>query len=139
MASRPGRPIIVRTHQKTKGFAMNNERRLRKRVNLSVYLAAIDANLHNPLGNLIDLSPAGFLLLTEHPLDQSDTLSVNIQLPSPIEETHTINVIAQIIRTKPSIKPQFYEIAFEITYASSQTKRIIEALQQQYYLHLPNQ
>ncbi|HEY6528400.1 MAG TPA: PilZ domain-containing protein [Cellvibrionaceae bacterium] len=118
---------------------MNDERRLRKRVNLSVYLAATDATSQDTIGNLIDISAAGFLLLTERTLNQQGTLSINIQLPEPIETLSVINVIAQIIRSKSSHKPKFYETAFEITYASSQTKRIIEILQDQWHLHLPNQ
>ncbi|RYZ86239.1 MAG: PilZ domain-containing protein [Moraxellaceae bacterium] len=118
---------------------MTSERRLRKRVNLSVYLAATNATTYDVLGHLIDISPAGFLLLTERTLDQQGTLSINIQLPEPLENLNIINVIAQIIRSKPSPKPNFYETAFEITYASSQTKRIIEILQDQWHLQLPNQ
>jgi hypothetical protein len=100
-------------------------------------MVATDAAMNNPLGNLIDISAAGFLLLTDHVPNQEGTLSINIKLPEPIENIEFINCIAQIIRSKPSVKPKFYEVAFEITYASSQAKRIIETLQQQWHLHLP--
>jgi PilZ domain len=117
---------------------MSDERRLRKRVNLSVYLAATDAAIDKPMGNLIDLSAAGFLLLTDQDISQTGDVSINIQLPNPIENVSFINVIAKFIRSKPSAKPLYHECAFEITYATSQTKRIIEELQQHWHLHFPN-
>jgi hypothetical protein len=117
---------------------MNDERRLRKRVNLSVYLAATDTSLNHSLGHLIDISAAGFLLLTDQVINNAQALSINIKLPETIEGLDIINCIAQVIRSKPSPNPQFFEVAFEITYASSQAKRIIEVLQQQWHLHLPN-
>lgn len=118
---------------------MSDERRLRKRVNLSVYLAVSDALMDSPLGNLIDLNAAGFLIISDKDIAQSGELSINIKLPEPIEDLVYINVIAKLIRSKPSSNPIYNESAFEITYASSQTKRIIEVLQQHWHLHFPNQ
>jgi hypothetical protein len=118
---------------------MSDERRLRKRVNLSVYLAVTDALMDKPLGNLIDLSAAGFLILSEKTIAHPGELSINIKLPEPIENLSHINVIAKFIRSKPSSKPNYHESAFEIIYASSQTKRIIEALQQHWHIHFPDQ
>lgn len=133
---------------------MSRERRLRKRVTLSVYLPATDTHINAPLGHIIDINAGGFLLLSEQPLAPSCSYSVNIQLPSGFntsvlgdeqpgdttaDNNPVINVIAQVVRSQPSVKPHFYESAFEISYASVHTKRIIERLQQHYHLHMPQQ
>jgi hypothetical protein len=116
---------------------MSNNRRLRKRVNLSVYLSALNAADGTELGHLLDISAAGFLVLTDRELLPQEDMSVNITLPEPIETRTTINVLAKFIRCKDSKRKKFYEAAFEIIYASSDTKRIIETIQQRWELKLP--
>lgn len=116
---------------------MSNERRLRKRVTLSVYLTAIDTQPNVPLGHIVEINAGGFLLLGEHSLTQLQQYSLNIQLPKTLQKPAMINLIAKVVRTTPSAKAGFYESAFEISYASLETKRIIEQLQRDYHLNMP--
>lgn len=116
---------------------MTNERRLRKRVTLSVNLPALDTQLNAPLGHIIEINAGGFLLLSEQALAESSQHSLNVQLPKTLQEPSIINLIAKVVRTRPSVKAGFYESAFEINYASIDTKRIIEQLQQDYHLNMP--
>jgi hypothetical protein len=117
---------------------MPNERRLRKRVNLSVYLAAVDAANLQLLGRIVDINAAGFLLLTEEKLDLGHEYSVNITLPEAIQEKSLVNCIAIVRRVTDSANPSFFEIGFDISYASSETKTIIEKIQEKWHLNFPN-
>jgi hypothetical protein len=116
---------------------VSEERRFRKRVNLSVYLAATNTASGELMGRIIDLNPAGFLLLTDNEYSPDDTYSINISLPEPVHELLLINCIAVACRHKSSANPAFNEVGFEITFASSETKKIIEEIQQRWHLNFP--
>jgi len=116
---------------------LSQNRRSRKRVNLSFYLIAKDAATSEALGNIVDITPAGFLLLSAKELVPQANISVNIDLPEPVDDCQLINCICEIKRCRKSANPDFYEVGFDITYASSQTKLIIEHIQQKWELRLP--
>ncbi len=117
---------------------MSEERRLRKRVNLTVYLAATNATNNTPMGRIIDINSAGFLLLTESDFTPGSEYSINISLPDAINGQSLINCIANSCRITPSTNPSFNEVGFDIVYASLETKKIIEIMQEKWRLNFPD-
>ncbi len=115
---------------------MSHNRRSRKRVNLCFYLVAKNATTSDAIGNIVDITPAGFLLLSAKELTPLTNISVNIELPEPVDDCSLINCICEIKHCRKSANPDFYEVGFSITYASSQTKLIIEHIQQRWELRL---
>ncbi len=115
---------------------LSQNRRSRKRVNLFFYLIAKDAATSCTIGNIVEITPAGFLLLSASELLPQTNMSINIELPEPIDECKLINCICEIKHCRRSANPDFYEVGFDITYASSQTKLIIERIQQKLGLRL---
>ena len=117
---------------------MSDERRLRKRVHLSVYLAADNTSTGKPMGNLVDINPAGFLLLTADNYTTGEEFSVNIHLPETIDEQAVINCKATAVRSRKSANPDFNEVAFEVIYMSSESKKIVEEIQAKWHLNFPD-
>jgi hypothetical protein len=116
---------------------VTQERRLRKRINLSVYLAAADAATGVALGKIIDINAAGFLLLTDASISLAQKYSLTIALPEPINQQKTINCNAVACRISPSANPSFSEVGFDIIYATTAHKAIIELLQEKWRLNFP--
>jgi hypothetical protein len=113
------------------------ERRLRKRVNLTIYLAATNAADNTPMGRIVDINSAGFLLLTESNFTLGTEYSINILLPEAINGLSLINCIANFCRISQSANPRFTEMGFDIIYASLETKKIIEIIQEKWKLNFP--
>jgi hypothetical protein len=116
---------------------MADERRLRKRVNLSVYLAADNTLTGESMGKLVEINPSGFLLLTNSTYAAGMEYSVNLQLPEILDGIERVNCKARVIRAKKSANHDFNEVAFEIMYMSSAAKKIIEQVQEKWVLHFP--
>lgn len=116
---------------------MSEERRLRKRVNLTVYLAATNATNDTLLGRIIDINPSGFLLLTESDFSLGTEYSINISLPEEIDGKNIINCIAATCRISKGANPSFNEVGFDIIYASLETKKIVELIQEKWKLNFP--
>lgn len=116
---------------------MPEERRLRKRVNLTVYLAATNATNDTLMGRIIDINPSGFLLLTESDFALGTEYSINISLPEDINGQSLINCIAVSCRIIPCANPSFNEVGFDIIYASLETKKNIELMQEKWKLNFP--
>ena len=116
---------------------MSQERRLRKRVNLTVYLAATNATNDTLMGRIIDINAAGFLLLTESDFTLGSEYSINISLPEDIHGQSLINCIAVSCRITQSANPSFKEVGFDMVYASLGTKKIIEIIQEKWKLNFP--
>lgn len=116
---------------------MSEERRLRKRVSLTVYLAATNATNNAPMGRIIDVTSAGFLLLTEGDFTPGSEYSINISLPEAISGQSLINCIATVCRITKSANPSFNEVGFDMVYASLETKKVIEVMQEKWKLNFP--
>ena len=117
---------------------MPEERRLRKRVNLTVYLAATNATNDTLMGRIIDINSSGFLLLTESDIALDTEYSINISLPEAINGQNLINCIAVSCRITQSANPSFNEVGFDIIYASLETKKIVELMQDKWKLNFPD-
>ncbi len=116
---------------------MSEERRLRKRVNLTVYLAATNATNNILMGRVIDINAAGFLLLTESDFTLGSEYSINIALPEAINGKNLINCLAIPCHIASSANPSFNEVGFDMVYASLETKTIIEIMQEKWKLNFP--
>ena len=116
---------------------MSDERRLRKRVHLSVYLAADNTRTGEAMGKLVDINPAGFLLLTTQTFTTGEEFSVIIHLPETIDEQEVINCKAVALRSSKCANPDFNEVAFEVIYMSSESKKIVEEIQSKWHLNFP--
>lgn len=116
---------------------MSNERRLRKRVNLSVYLGVFDANTKMLMGRVIDINPAGILLLTEREYANGSEFSVNIQLPESILGQSVINCLIKVCHTEVCANESFNEVGLDVIYTSIESKKIIEKVQDKWCLKFP--
>jgi len=104
----------------------NIEQRQHKRKRLIYYLKVLNNNDNNLIGNLVDITPAGMMIISEEPIKTTDKLSLKIVLPRKIMDKDFIEVDAKCLWSKNGINPVLFDSGFQFTSLEKTDREIIE-------------
>jgi hypothetical protein len=91
------------------------EKRKEKRVGLLYNLAAYDRVSGKIFGYLADITPSGFMLLCEKPLDLKKEYYLKIEINTPSSESRQIQFDAECCWNKSNDFIDFYNCGFKFT------------------------
>jgi hypothetical protein len=103
---------------------MEGHRRLtRKR--LALYLDAVDIATDKTIGKVVDLTPAGFLLVSSARVETGAVLHLRILLPVTTATKGFIEVEARSLWSRVNANPQVWDTGFEITGMTEIDQRVL--------------
>lgn len=108
------------------------EKRQYQRIHLICYLRVFDRDTGAMIGHLVDISPAGLMLVSEAPLAIGKHYKLRMTLPDSLFDTHQIEFNAQSLWSSNDVNPDFYDTGFELGSISQETQAILTDLMREY-------
>ncbi len=105
-----------------------NEKRKYARRKLIYYLKVFDKKNSEQIGNLVDITSAGMMLISEDAIPTGRLFEFKIELPQKMDGTESIDVQAQSMWSKNDINPVLFDSGFQFKELSSEAKTIIQTL-----------
>jgi len=91
-----------------------DERRNRKRVYVMFYSRIRDRRTGELVGHLVDLTPAGALVVSETSKDAGVTLPLQMELPDDVSTRQFLTFDAQVAWCRPDVDPSFYDMGLSL-------------------------
>jgi len=104
------------------------DKRFEKRKRLIYYLKVFDVDNNVLLGNLVDITVRGMMLISEEPVPSNNTYNLKIILPRKIQDKDSIQVEAKSLWSKNDINPVLYDSGFQFSKLTNEKKQIVEDL-----------
>jgi hypothetical protein len=90
------------------------EKRKHKRVNLIYYLEIYDNRTDKHLGNLVDITPEGLMMISEEKMEDGAEFHLRILLPESSYGKKSISFKANSCWTKRDVNPTFFASGYQI-------------------------
>lgn len=104
------------------------EKRKLKRRHLIYYLRVFDRNTDALIGHLVDITPDGILLISEHSIEINQIFQLKMVLPAEILGKEEIHFDAKSVRCQKDINPDFFNIGFQLQKVAQNHFLVIEQL-----------
>lgn len=90
------------------------DKRKHKRIPLHYYLKVSESNSLEHLGYMIDVSEAGFKLLSENHIPAGSELACTLQLPDDLDNKKEISFKARACWSGKDVNPDYYVSGYHI-------------------------
>ncbi|MCS7011440.1 MAG: PilZ domain-containing protein [Anaerolineales bacterium] len=104
------------------------DRRKVKRRYLLYYARIYDRESHQQIGNLVDITPSGAMILSPSAFPVGKVLRLQIELTDDIAAQPYLEVEGKVKWTQPDIEPQTYNLGIEFIQVTEEDKKIIEKI-----------
>jgi len=112
-----------------------NKRKLRRR-HIRSYMGVHNAADLELLGQLVDITQKGLLVITSSPVEAGWEAELIIKLSTVLDGVTEIQFQARCAWCEPDINPRFNAVGFEIKKISPQNRKLIQLLIENYGLRL---
>jgi hypothetical protein len=109
-----------------------NERRKAKRKYMVFFGRVSDRNTAQVLGNVADITSAGAMVISGHPLALDQEYQMRLDLPEHIFGIDHLDFDARSIWGAPDIDPTYFNTGFEIINITPEKSVVIEKIIQEY-------
>jgi hypothetical protein len=106
-------------------LSMEDKRRLKRR-HLIFYLRIYDTQTNKLLGYLVDITPDGILLMSEHKIETGKLFKLRMDFPSEYSDVQEIEFEAESVWANTDVNPDFHDTGFRIHNISIEERQIIE-------------
>jgi len=110
---------------------MQDQRKIDRRF-LQYYMRVYDAGTHQQIGNLVDITPGGIMVVSEHPLPEGQNTRLRVELTDEVAEKPFMELSAYSKWCEPDIIPYMYNTGFEILEISSEDSKIIQHINEEF-------
>jgi hypothetical protein len=104
-----------------------NQRKVERR-HLIYYLRVYNAKTGALLGNLVDISTRGIMLVSDNPLPVNEDVLLRMVLPDNVEGSREVEFEAVSRWCKNDINPDFFDTGFELTDPTSNFLEVVDKL-----------
>jgi hypothetical protein len=101
------------------------EKRKTKRRFLLYYMRVYDAITRQQIGNLVDITPRGVMVVCEHPIPGGQTTRLRIELTNEVADKPFMEFFARSKWCEPDVIPNMYNAGFEILNLAPEDAKII--------------
>jgi hypothetical protein len=102
------------------------ERRKVKRRYLLYYVRVYDAVSRHQIGNLVDITTMGAMILSPDPLPEKKTFLLRVELSDDVATKSHMDIPVRTKWCHPDIDPNLYNIGLEFEKISSEDVKIIK-------------
>lgn len=107
---------------------MSSENRSRTRKIANEVLEVEDHLTASVIGQVVNISTEGFMLVGHEPLDEGSVYQLDLLLPKTLKERNKVFLGAEVIWTKETERPDSYWSGLQIIDISEEDLDIIQAL-----------
>jgi hypothetical protein len=101
------------------------EKRRTKRRYLLYYMRVYDVTTRQQIGNLVDITPRGIMVVSEHPILEGQVTRLRMELTADVSEKPFMEFSVRSRWCKPDINPHMYNTGFEILELPPEDAKII--------------
>jgi hypothetical protein len=109
-----------------KGEALKEKRKIKRRY-LLYYMRVYDET-RQQIGNLVDLTPKGAMLVSEHPLPIKTNYQLKLELSEDVADKPYLEFNARSLWCRPDVDPHFYNTGFRILDLSPDDVKIVNRI-----------
>jgi hypothetical protein len=109
-----------------------NEKRKTKRRYLLYYMRIYDAATRQQIGNLVDITPRGIMIVSEHPFPEGQTTRLRMELTNEVTEKPFMEFTAHSKWCEPDVTPNMYNTGFEILDLAPEDAEIILRINEEF-------
>jgi hypothetical protein len=106
---------------------MKDQRKTKRRF-LLYYMRIYDATSRQQIGNLVDITPRGFMIVSEHKLPEEQTFRLRMELTDEVAEKPFLEFSARSKWSKPDVTPSMYNTGFEILGLAPEDIKIVHRI-----------
>jgi hypothetical protein len=114
-----------------RSLPMKEKRKTRRRY-LLYYMRVYDVGTKRQIGNLVDITPQGAMIVSEDPIEDGKTLQIRMELTSDVSDHPFMEFSARSKWCEPDINPDMYNIGLEITEISPEDIKTIRRIVKQF-------
>jgi hypothetical protein len=107
---------------------MDDNKRQRKRIHLIYYLRIFDTDSGADMGHLVDITPQGFMMVSEAPVPVGKEFSFRMELPNKVDGPEEVRFCARCLWCQQDFIPDYYLSGYQIKDMAPQEEKIITAL-----------
>jgi len=104
------------------------EHRHLKRRHLLYYLRVTDRHCGAPLGNLVDITREGLMLVTRRPVEARKVHRLRLHLPREVLPENYVDLDAESVWTRPDANPDLHVTGFRILDLTTVARQAIDQL-----------
>jgi hypothetical protein len=108
------------------------ERRKTKRKYLMFYTRVFDVENSKLLGHLVDITPAGVMVISEQTLPAGQPFRLRIELSPEVAAEPFLEFDARSVWCHQDVNPQFYNTGFELSGITPESVAVIERIIEAY-------
>ena len=106
---------------------MEEKRKLRRK-SLSYYLRVFDVSTNQPIGDAVNMTTEGILLISDHPIETNAIFRLRMSLPKGIYENGYLEFTAESKWWEKGFIPDSYNVGFQLKNMSQKGIQVIESL-----------
>ena len=106
---------------------MKDQRKIDRRF-LLYYMRVYDTATRQQIGNLVDITPRGIMVVSEHPLPEGQTTRLRMELTDEVADKPFMEFSAHSKWCEPDIIPNMYNTGFEILDITPEDSSIIHQI-----------
>jgi hypothetical protein len=110
---------------------MKDKRKTKRRF-LLFYMRIYDAATRQQIGNLVDITPRGIMVVSEKRIPEGKTTRLRMELTDEVAEKPFMEFSALSKWCEPDITPNMYNTGFEILDLSAEDADIIKQINNQF-------
>ncbi len=104
------------------------ERRHQKRKHLVYFLQVFNRETETFLGNLVDITPEGLMLTSQHPIEPGQQLRLRMDIQFMARDNIHLDFEAVSRWSRNDLDPQFYDTGLKLQNLDENQRSIIEQL-----------
>ena len=106
---------------------MQNRRKINRRY-LLYFVRVYDADSHQQIGNLLDITLQGAMIISQTQIPADQDFRLRVELTDDIAEQPFLEFPARSIWCHPDLEPSLYNTGFEIQELSPEDIKIIQKI-----------
>jgi hypothetical protein len=106
---------------------MKNRRKINRRY-LLYFVRVYDADTRQQIGNLVDITPHGVMIVSQDPIPENQAMRLRLELTSDIADKPFMEFPTRSIWCNPDLEPSLHNTGFEILELALEDTRIIEKI-----------
>ena len=110
---------------------MKEKRKIKRRYML-YYMRVYDTESQQQIGNLVDLTPKGAMLVSENPLTVDKIFHLRLELSEDVADKPFLEFSAKSLWCKPDVEPHFFNTGFKILSLASEDNQIVQRIVEVY-------
>ena len=106
---------------------MKDKRKIDRRY-LLYYMRIFDAKTRQQIGNLVDITPGGIMIVSERPLPEGQTTRLRMELTDEVSDKPFMEFSAHSKWCEPDIIPNLYNTGYEILDLAPEDVKIVQRI-----------